>query len=223
MLSKEAALSKIQKCLALANSSNPNESAAALRQARKLMDKYQVELIDLDLVTIGHTVCTGVKTPSRGISSLLAAVGRAFGCSTFSVANAFVFVGTGLAHEIAAYSFTVVRRQLDFAWKERLQWADAKMLCRNQKANVKNAFEIGFASGVYNVVSEFASELSDEDRNRHEEKLSRVMGISIRGRKPRKVSLTDQAYRAYQNGLEVGKQIKLHRPLNAGQESLKLA
>ena len=38
--SRERALEKIKKCLALAESPNPNEAESALRQARKLMEKY---------------------------------------------------------------------------------------------------------------------------------------------------------------------------------------
>lgn len=46
--SRERALEKIKKCLALAESTNPNEAESALRQARKLMEKYQLEMSDVD-------------------------------------------------------------------------------------------------------------------------------------------------------------------------------
>ncbi|PIA66345.1 hypothetical protein CDR19_15110, partial [Ectopseudomonas toyotomiensis] len=40
-MDRKKALDKVKKCLALANSSNPNEAAAAMRQARAMMEKYQ--------------------------------------------------------------------------------------------------------------------------------------------------------------------------------------
>lgn len=41
------AMDKIKKCIALAQSSNPHESEAAMRQARKLMEKYRLEISDV--------------------------------------------------------------------------------------------------------------------------------------------------------------------------------
>lgn len=51
-------LAKIKKCLALASSSNPNEAATALRQARALMEKHGVTS-----ESIGY--CSSTATPSR--------------------------------------------------------------------------------------------------------------------------------------------------------------
>lgn len=41
------ALEKIKKCIALSGSSNPHEAEAAMRQARKLMEKYRLEISDV--------------------------------------------------------------------------------------------------------------------------------------------------------------------------------
>ncbi|HHM9894520.1 TPA: DUF2786 domain-containing protein [Pseudomonas aeruginosa] len=43
---KEQMLEKIKKCLAFVESSNPHEAEAALRQARKLVDKFHLVFSD---------------------------------------------------------------------------------------------------------------------------------------------------------------------------------
>jgi len=38
---------RIKKCFALAKSSNPHEAEAAMRQARKIMDKFKLKIGDV--------------------------------------------------------------------------------------------------------------------------------------------------------------------------------
>lgn len=59
-MSKNKIINKIKKCLALANSSNQHEAAAALRQAHKMMKQYKLSLDDIDL----HKITTGKITGS---------------------------------------------------------------------------------------------------------------------------------------------------------------
>ena len=46
---KEELIDKIKKLLALADSSNPNEAAVALSRAQKLMERYNIEAVDLKI------------------------------------------------------------------------------------------------------------------------------------------------------------------------------
>lgn len=46
---QEKILSKIKKCLALADSNNPHESALALKRAQALMDKHNIEAFEIDV------------------------------------------------------------------------------------------------------------------------------------------------------------------------------
>lgn len=56
------ALDKIKKLLRLANSSNPHEAAAAMRQARALMEKHQLDQTDVDIADIEeHGTRSGSK------------------------------------------------------------------------------------------------------------------------------------------------------------------
>lgn len=47
-------LSKIKKCLALSSSDNPHEAAAAMRQAKALMDKHGVSANHITMSEIGE-------------------------------------------------------------------------------------------------------------------------------------------------------------------------
>lgn len=48
-MNKEKVLDKIKKCLALSQSANEHEAAQALKQAQALMEKYEVNAVDVAL------------------------------------------------------------------------------------------------------------------------------------------------------------------------------
>lgn len=60
-MTPEKALQRIKKCLALAQSSEPNEAAAAIRQAQLLMEKYGLDQSSVEISEI-----TEVKLKSTG-------------------------------------------------------------------------------------------------------------------------------------------------------------
>ena len=67
-MKNEKVLEKIKKCLRLAKSSNPHEAAAAMRQAQKLMEKYNLTERDVDLTDVEmseHSAGTATR-PARG-------------------------------------------------------------------------------------------------------------------------------------------------------------
>ena len=59
----EKIIDKIKKCLALSNSDNPHEAAAALRQAQKLMEMHNLTELDISLSDVQE--CSA-KAPSEG-------------------------------------------------------------------------------------------------------------------------------------------------------------
>lgn len=56
-MDRESALKRIRKCLALAESDEPHEAAAALRHARALMDKFHVTESEAALSDITESSC----------------------------------------------------------------------------------------------------------------------------------------------------------------------
>lgn len=125
------ALRKIQACLRMAGSSNPTEAATALRQARALMDKYGLSETDVSApefaTTVAATGYRGGMVP-QSLVALANLVADGYRCgvvisrrSRVVVRDAAVtlrgetvihFHGVGADSQVAAYAFTVLRRQL---------------------------------------------------------------------------------------------------------------
>jgi len=139
-MSQQRALDRIRKCLALAESSEPAEAAAALRQAKALMEKFDISECEASLSDICEKSCRSTgKTSIPSWEAILAkSVAEALGCRAIHQAGAWagstfirpilghqrsyyrssrtngsiVFIGAGPRPEIAIYAFESLRRQL---------------------------------------------------------------------------------------------------------------
>ncbi|WP_164273458.1 DUF2786 domain-containing protein [Stenotrophomonas sp. B1-1] len=130
-MTREQALRKIQACLRLAASSNATEAATALRQARALMDRYGLTEADAASSEIGDAeATTGFRGDELPLSlmALATVVADGYRCRVIgsqqrsttwrgdelSLQRRTVvrFLGAGADPQIAAYAFTVLRRQL---------------------------------------------------------------------------------------------------------------
>lgn len=126
-------IDKIKKCLALANSSNPNEAATALRQAQILMDKYGIDHPELLAAGVSaEWVKSGAaKTPPAYEAGLANLVGNAFACKilfsgkfngrSFEIEGGYKFIGCAPNPEVASYTYTVLVRQLRKARSEYIK------------------------------------------------------------------------------------------------------
>lgn len=128
-MTRDQALQKIKKCLALAKSTNPHEAAAGLRQAQKLMAEFGVNDDDVALSAVRTTTCTTRTNSQPRWEVLLAAtISSAFGCETMWTRSGkwvtwadaggrmvhkceVVFIGVGSAAQIAGYAWDVLSRQ----------------------------------------------------------------------------------------------------------------
>jgi len=117
-MNRQSILRKIKACLRLAASSNANEAAAALRQAQAMMAKHGVDAVEVSGVGEAEalTRSRGAE-PARSICLLAQVCARGFGAHIVIVTDygrtAVRFYGVDGAAEVAAYAFTVLRRQLD--------------------------------------------------------------------------------------------------------------
>lgn len=113
---------KIKHCLALARSSNEHEAAAALRQAKKLMDKYRLTETDIHLSTVGRAdIATSVSRLKRWERTLAAAVAETFNCQTIITSEwndlghrrkGLYIVGVSPAQDIARYAYEALHVKL---------------------------------------------------------------------------------------------------------------
>lgn len=127
-MTRDQAIRKVLACLRLAGSSNPNEAAAALRQARKLMQQYGLSEDDAAAAEIREaespTRCRGAQLP-RSLMFLASIISDGYRCEVvihrtpgfawFATKAATVvrFYGANADAQVAAYAFTVLRRQLE--------------------------------------------------------------------------------------------------------------
>ena len=88
-MERDTALLKIKKCLALAGSSNPNEAAAAMRQAQKLMAMFGLNETDISLAEVVESAARARMTSLVNWEVIMSRiVADAFGCYVYGVSNA---------------------------------------------------------------------------------------------------------------------------------------
>ena len=162
-MDKKTAIEKVRKCLALAKSGEPHEAAAALRQAQKLMVTFGLE--NPELLEAGVSECwakSGAsRTPTRYEVVLASAVAGAFACDMlFSrqlskcqtrIDGGYTFIGIAPSPDIAAYTFTVLLRQLKRARAKYIQSALKRL--RTNKTAAADQFCEGWVIAVRNLIA----------------------------------------------------------------------
>lgn len=154
-------LSRIRKCLALSASSNPHEAAAALRQARKLMEQHGISDEQVQLSDVKEKSASAGRDagkPPAWLSRLALVVSEAFGVARYYNVPivgpcAYVFVGVGPAAEVASYAFTVLRRKCTSARDQHYRQLRGKRYSRIRRAD---AYAMGWVIAVEAKVREFA-------------------------------------------------------------------
>lgn len=108
------ALEKIKKLLRLAASDNPHEAAAAMRQARALMEKYRLEESDVHLSDVYECAArSGSKiTPPQWEANLVGAVSQAYACKVLFMSGIGEWRFIGELAELASYTMTLLLRQV---------------------------------------------------------------------------------------------------------------
>ena len=138
MDNRDDILEKVRKCMALAQSSSDHEAAAALRQAQKLMELYQISTTEMLSIGVreSRAKAGSITRPASWENYLAVHVAAAFGCKLIFNRSWdeswWVFIGLQPANEIAAYSLEVLLRQ---ALKARREFIDAALKRTRKKAN----------------------------------------------------------------------------------------
>lgn len=241
-------LDKIKKCLALAESDNPNEAATALRQAQALMRKYGLSADAMLMADIGEAELK-VRTMSRNKPAmwecaLASIVAEAFGCKLMvarvqpqggkavpvkelNKRGRFIFVGHRHSVEIASYTTEVLVRKCQ---KSRTAFIRDKLsglgtVARKLSTKAGDEFARGWVAQISRLVNEFAGEPD----------LEKAIDAYIDGKKnfddPPVRGMDSDAERdtpqgrllglAGQFGVRAAKNERLHRPMS-GTESQQL-
>jgi hypothetical protein len=173
----QKAIDKIKKCLALASSDNPHESAAAMRQAKALMEKFNISAADVSAADIGESKTKSTTMardkPAQWEANLAAMIGSAFGCKLLisrlcseigRPLNTGEYVYIGLKHqaEVASYTATILIRNCKKARSAFIEQLPTQ-LSKPKKTKAGDAFAVGWTTEIRKKVSEFANPKSVED------------------------------------------------------------
>ncbi|OHD22793.1 MAG: hypothetical protein A2Y38_20210 [Spirochaetes bacterium GWB1_59_5] len=154
-MGQSSILGKIKKLLALGNSPNANEAAAAFKRARELMDEYgiseeEVSFADVQEKTIQRSRWS---IPPRYEAILASTIAKAFGVRLLYCGNGWTFIGFDHRLEIAMYVGTVLLRKLAGA---RAAYMATLYRCkRATKTRRADEFCLGWVSAVISKVSDF--------------------------------------------------------------------
>lgn len=229
-MSDERISQKIQKLLALSQSSNQHEAANALAKAQLLMEKYGLSQKSIEMSKIGSIEKEGLvralDLPDwyKGFTSVIA---RCFGVRTVMhrvpgsksrewCSSVVVFVGQKDRIELASYCYEVVGRQLLQARKEYNK--QLGKMDPNRKWKLVEAYCLGFVNSLYEKVQLFV--VDPQEEKLQEEKLQEMFS-NLTSSRTKEKAVTREEYRAMQEGEEHGEQVSLFMPMN-GQESLKI-
>lgn len=160
-------LDKVQKCLALSKSAEPHEAAAALRQAQKLMDKYNIDHQTLELAEIGELDIKSKVSVSRTKNweqNFMWMLAKVFGCRVLWTASrsyaadvfgTWTLVGLKTQLKLAEYAYAVLMPRLI---KQRRDFIARlpKFCSREEKASEGDGFAVGWVAAIRSTVEEFA-------------------------------------------------------------------
>lgn len=229
-MTRDEALKKIKKCLALTRSANEHEAAAALRQAQKLMTEYGLDEQDVRLANVREV---RIKARSSAANqwevSLVHIVAKAFGCELFrhrswssdgSIKNHWVFVGMDAAAEIGGYACDVLLTQCWAARRAHIvkQPKNCKSMTKTARGD---AFAKGWVWGVEEKVKAFAQPAKSADLLlAYMERTHGSMQESKVQDKSKLRKLSDGHLMA---GLQSGRNAELNRGLGGAQERRLIA
>lgn len=159
----EKIIAKIKKCLALSASSNEHEAAAALRQARKLMEEHGIDDQDIQAAEAEERRAKSAakSQPANWETVLATKVGNAFGCRVlfssgwWNRPGEWCFIGCGMEPEVAQYAFAVLHRQGKRARQEHIK-AALKRCKAATKTRRADLFSEGWVLSVVSKITAFA-------------------------------------------------------------------
>lgn len=219
-MTRDQAIEKVRKCLALAKSSNANEAATALRQALKLMEKFGIDQDAVELSEVKAARGTaGAQSVSIWIGNLAHVVADAFGCKHYfnqTLGGTFhvEFLGLGVKPKVATYAFAVLRTQLTADRKRFYKTTRGKRINRIGRAD---QFALAWIFEIEQHVKQFASEVPGVVCRAFDlvktEKGLETSEARLHGSK-------DPDLRALLSGRAAGRNAQLHHGVNADERGL---
>lgn len=223
-MDKDKIIDKICKCMRLSESCNPNEAAAAIRQARNMMKKYGIS--EQQVLTSGvqeTSVSSGIDyQPPFWVLALSNIVAQSFDCRAFlsrkeGQNHHFRFIGVGHSAEISSYTFEVLHRRLRRARKDFVWSLDVET--KKEKTRRGDVFAQAWLFRITQLVSDFAD--TPQAKKTIDEYIQQNYGETADLYvKPKELDNPD--YEDILSGMRAANEVDLHRPV-AEQKRYSLA
>lgn len=210
---------KIAKCLALANSDNAAEAEAANRQADALMAKYNLNSGDIAASQMHEKTSKagGKYNPPKYLVQLSAVIADAFGCGVvFSSGCGYqdsqmYFIGPGIKPELAAYTFDVLRRQLN---KDRAAYtATIKRYKRENRIRMANIFCSAWVRRIAHQVREFAG--TEQDKTAIKAYKDKRWSSLVEDKRKTAAPKKESDWQSLAAGHLAASDVSLHKPVQA--------
>lgn len=221
-------LAKIHKCMELSASDSEHEAAAALRQARKLMEMHQVSQAEMLAIGVGEVSAksTALVRPSIWESQLAGYIARVFCCRLVFCQgwekSEWMFIGLPPANEVAAYSFDVLFRQ---ARKARQEYMGSTLKRHKKTSKVRRAdlFSQGWVrSACGNVTALTPVDGVSEAVEAYMQLKHQKLGTLNETDRNKGRALSGKDEMAFYAGRHAGKSAQLHRAVNGGTAPLMI-
>ena len=235
-------LRRLKKVLALTESAEPGEAAAALKQAKSIMDKYGLDAVDARASDVhrSESKLGGSDVPAwesrlisvvkdvLGVAVLIRRQEKAKG-HTRKRATA-IFIGEGSQAQIATYTFEVLRRQLVVSMKKAVESLEAelRLLPEAKKCAIelkitpkqRDAYATTWCMAVHQKIHGMVSEPSEAVvRYIEAMNVEPVNSTKKRSARPKDDPLGDYML---SKGLRDGRDAQLHRGMGTSSENTPL-
>ncbi len=216
-------ITKICKCLRLSESANPNEAAAALRQAIAMMRKYGISQDQVLKPDIQESCATTKKKHiPYWLIALANLVAEGFLCKVFIARQQaipeFVFIGHAVSPQIASYTFTVLSRVLiraRFRYMSALSADEDSPISNKELRRRGNVFAQAWLYRVAQTVKSFSS--NEKSQDAIDAYLQENYGVvSDFDEPPADTEMKD--YDSILNGMRAAQNVSLYKPVNRTSE-----
>lgn len=227
---------RLRKILALTESSNPGEAAAALQQARTIMDRYGIDAVDAAASAVGQatTKMSGAEMPVWE-AALVDVIRRTLGVEAVREyfrkvpglkrpRGAVIFIGEGPKAKIAAYAFDVLRKKLRQAMQASTEDLVAKAFPEGPPEGAKlkltakqrHAYAMGWCAGVQSKVQQLVHTPSPAV-SRYMETFGELKSAPppAPSKRPRKLDAV--SIHLTRQGLRDGDRVELHQAVHGSQ------
>lgn len=156
-MDQKKVLDKIKKLLRLSASDNPHEAAAAMRQAKALMRKHQIDQATVETIDVleSSTRSSASVRPAIWEANLAETCARAYASRCLFIGNAGEWLFVGEMAELASYTMSVLLRKLRTARKNYIQENLARCKTAN-KTRRADLFCVAWVHQIYRQVMIFA-------------------------------------------------------------------